>query len=359
MKPYLCGDEKAVYIPPSASGDVHSICMERLDSDEFAAVYALTIDGLPMGDLIEIPKDLAVQSGEVKYVTVADEPYSGATVGDAYLSLSVQNDGTVYVPLPSATVNQMGLMTSADKTKLNGIPSNAQANQNAFGKVAVGSSTIEAENQTDTLTLVAGTNITLTPNSSNDTIMISASSSPPSDAFPVGSVYVTTTDTAPDVGGTWEMIDAQFADFYHESTTNDQYVTFSSTYADPNSEQHVYQQLCGHNWYIRAVLTLTGTLDENECPLFTLNQMPGSLAQNVAATLFNDTANGYAYGGLTNNGVMRTLEVLTRNGTAVAGTMSGGHLYMNMCIPFSFKQTNMMNTMALNWCDKFYWKRIS
>lgn len=47
-------------------------------------------------------------------------------------------------------------------------------NQNAFTKVAVGSTTIEADSATDTLTLAAGNNITLTPDASGDKVTITA-----------------------------------------------------------------------------------------------------------------------------------------------------------------------------------------
>jgi hypothetical protein len=50
-------------------------------------------------------------------------------------------------------------------------------NQNAFSNVKVGSTTISADTTTDTLTLVAGNNITLTPNATSDQITISATSS--------------------------------------------------------------------------------------------------------------------------------------------------------------------------------------
>lgn len=53
-------------------------------------------------------------------------------------------------------------------------PANAQANQNAFSNVVVGSTTISADTTTDTLNLVSGSNITLTPNATNDSITISA-----------------------------------------------------------------------------------------------------------------------------------------------------------------------------------------
>jgi len=64
--------------------------------------------------------------------------------------------------------------TTAEQTKLAGIASGAEVNQNAFSKVVVDSTTVEADSKTDTLTLVAGANIVLTPNASNDTITIAA-----------------------------------------------------------------------------------------------------------------------------------------------------------------------------------------
>lgn len=50
-----------------------------------------------------------------------------------------------------------------------------EANQNAFSNVKVGSTTIAADSKTDTLELVAGDNITLTPDATNDKITISSS----------------------------------------------------------------------------------------------------------------------------------------------------------------------------------------
>ena len=58
--------------------------------------------------------------------------------------------------------------------KLSRIADGAEVNQNAFSKVAVGNTTIEADNKTDILTIEAGDNITLTPDTTNDKITIGA-----------------------------------------------------------------------------------------------------------------------------------------------------------------------------------------
>lgn len=83
---------------------------------------------------------------------------------------------TVNIPTYSnASTSSAGLMSTSDKSKLNGIASGAEVNQNAFSNVVVGSTTIAADSKTDTLTLTAGSNITLTPNATDDSITISAS----------------------------------------------------------------------------------------------------------------------------------------------------------------------------------------
>lgn len=74
----------------------------------------------------------------------------------------------------AATTSTAGFMSAADKQKLDGISTSADANQNAFSNVTVGSTTIAADTTTDTLTLVAGSNVTITPDATNDKITISS-----------------------------------------------------------------------------------------------------------------------------------------------------------------------------------------
>lgn len=52
-------------------------------------------------------------------------------------------------------------MTASERTKLSGIATGAEVNQNAFSKVKVGSATINASSKTDTLEIAAGDGITL------------------------------------------------------------------------------------------------------------------------------------------------------------------------------------------------------
>lgn len=85
--------------------------------------------------------------------------------------------------LTTHTGNTTVHITSTERTNWNAAkthadsahaPSNAEANQNAFSNVKVGSTTVAADSKTDTLELVAGTNVTLTPDATNDKVTITA-----------------------------------------------------------------------------------------------------------------------------------------------------------------------------------------
>lgn len=55
-----------------------------------------------------------------------------------------------------------------------GVENGAEVNQNAFSNVKVGTTTVAADAKTDTLELVAGSNVTITPDATNDKITIEA-----------------------------------------------------------------------------------------------------------------------------------------------------------------------------------------
>lgn len=54
-----------------------------------------------VGDSINIPKDLVVQSGSVKTVTEADQPYEGAEVGDTYIDLQLNDPDSSHIYIPA------------------------------------------------------------------------------------------------------------------------------------------------------------------------------------------------------------------------------------------------------------------
>lgn len=121
---------------------------------------------------------MATQTTNYKLTKIAltDAPPDITVINGNWDTIDTQlkslNDGKV------STVSGKGLSTNdyttTEKNKLSGIASGAEVNQNAFSNVVVGSTTIAADGKTDTLTLVAGSNITLTPDATNDKVTIAA-----------------------------------------------------------------------------------------------------------------------------------------------------------------------------------------
>lgn len=118
---------------------------------------------------------LSSEYGLVKPVMMAQLDgynYTGLELQDGYGNTICRELASIN----EATTSHRGLMSSTDKSKLDGIATGAEVNQNAFSNVKVGSTTIQADGKTDTIELVAGDNITLTPDSANDKVTINASS---------------------------------------------------------------------------------------------------------------------------------------------------------------------------------------
>lgn len=80
---------------------VYTITKQQQADTGYSSTYQLFKDGVAVGDKINIPLDMVIENAEYKIVTVADEPYEGAEVGDPYLDFTVANaaQSHLYVPL--------------------------------------------------------------------------------------------------------------------------------------------------------------------------------------------------------------------------------------------------------------------
>lgn len=95
-------------------------------------------------------------------------------VGDTAVSTQITNAIANKVDKVSGKGLSTNDYTTAEKNKLSGIASGAEVNQNAFSNIVVGSTTVAADSKTDTVTFVAGKNVTITPDATNDKITIAA-----------------------------------------------------------------------------------------------------------------------------------------------------------------------------------------
>ena len=95
-----------VVVPNSKSVDIvipkaaeYTIQKADMAEEGFSATYQLKKDGAPVGQAINIPKDMVVQSGEVKTVETNDTPVAGYKVGQKYIDLLLANgsDQHIYI----------------------------------------------------------------------------------------------------------------------------------------------------------------------------------------------------------------------------------------------------------------------
>lgn len=136
----------------------------------------LTLEGLT--SLVSNIKKLVNTSAE--NILANSKKYTDENV--TALNTSIGSKANI-TALESHTSNTTSHITSTERTNWNNANthassthalSNAEANQNAFSNVTIGSTTIAADTTTDTLTLVAGSNITLAPDVTNNQITIDA-----------------------------------------------------------------------------------------------------------------------------------------------------------------------------------------
>lgn len=146
--------------------------------------------------------------------------------------------------LDSHTANTTLHITSTERTNWNAAkthadsahaPSNAEKNQNAFSNVVVGSTTIAADSATDTLTLVAGSNVTLTPDASNDKVTIAAQDTVYTHPSYTARTGVPTANQTPVFGGTFTVSQPVSDSTGHVTAVNSRTVTIPSTAASTSA----------------------------------------------------------------------------------------------------------------------------
>jgi hypothetical protein len=103
------------------------------------------------------------------------QSYANVTNSGGTSTITIGNTSLTPVLKDGDKVLSDNNFTDADKTKLDGISSGAEVNQNAFNTVKIGSTNITADSKTDTLEIdtPTGNVISVTGDSSNDKITFS------------------------------------------------------------------------------------------------------------------------------------------------------------------------------------------
>ena len=200
------GYARVDHVHPSDTTKVDKVSGKGLSTNDFTNTLKSKLDGIESGAEVNqnaFGKIKVTGSSTVLTASAKTDPLTftagsnvtitptneGSEGGDAVLTISATD--TTY---GLATTSTAGLMSASDKVKLNGLNPAGEANQNAFSYVKVGSETVSADAKTDTLELIAGTNVTLTPDTTNDTVTITATDTTYSDATTSASGLMSSSD---------------------------------------------------------------------------------------------------------------------------------------------------------------------
>lgn len=196
-----------------------------------SAVQSVTSTTTPVtattsGSTVTVTHDTSGVTAGAKGDTTAQTPTWGATFKalsgtvDSYGHLTAFGEHTVTIPSSTATQSASGLMSASDKAALDNL---VATSGNSFGIVKVGTTDIAADTTSDTLEIVAGDAVSLTPDATNDRLTISHSS------YGTAGTAGQTTGQTPAFGATANVPYVTFNSTGHETAYG------SSTITIPNS----------------------------------------------------------------------------------------------------------------------------
>ena len=193
--------------------------------------------------------------------------------------------------------------------------------------------------------------ITLTPDPSNPTTqMVGSETKISMDKYPVGSVYVTSTNTNPSsyLGGTWSLWDKEF-----DAAEETALVTRNSTNF---SAATVYVSRDGHSMTFSGSVTANVAISNTNLEVLTqtMSNNGASAGVNTNNIVFVgqcDSAHALVLMDIDSAGRIRTLDVVVRGtGTSIS---SGSIITWNVTVPCQ------ASDMVDSYCNKFYWRRTA
>ena len=150
-----------------------------LSENDFTTALKTKLAGIEEGAQVNQNAFTTISDGTNNVVAAAATDtvtFKGA--GDISVAAdAAKKEITISATIPTyedATTDKSGLMSAADKTKLDGIAAGAEVNQNAYSSVKVGEVTLTAASKTSAFEIAAGANVQVAGDAAQGKVTISA-----------------------------------------------------------------------------------------------------------------------------------------------------------------------------------------
>jgi hypothetical protein len=174
------------------------------------------------------------------------------------------------------------------------------------------------------------------------------------DIYPVGSVYITSTKSAPThLGGTWQLIKKDFS--YKYTNEVDAEAGMFVPNKDVVSSYDLRFSRQGDCFKIRLYIVLAVDVADATVTLGTFNMnalgLSGLKFAMFGVPIMCDGGNGILNAYFNTNGVLECRDILNKYAETVMAAGSAGYLSLSISCADDEKLDNA--------CDKFYWKRTA
>ena len=206
------------------------------------------------------------------------------------------------------------VQTAYEHSQATHAPSNAEANQNAYSNIKVGTTTVSAKSTTDTVTLEAGDNVTLTPDATNKKVTIKATNT----------VYSHPTHTAKTNGFYKVTVDS----LGHVSDTTAVSKSDITALGIP-SQDTVYEEASSSSAGIMKLYTSTGTNTDGTMTQSAIKSALDGKANSKHNHIVSDVVDlgvvegtGYTYddNGVTANGTQAVIDIASGGTGAITAS---------------------------------------
>ena len=266
--------------------------------------------------------DGTASAGSASTVARSDHKHPTDTSRAAKTDLDTHTSNTTVHITSTERSNWNAAKTHADTAHA---PSNAEKNQNAFSNIKVGSTTIAADTTTDTLELV-GSNVTITPDATNDKVTIAVADGTTSAKGVVqltnstSSTSTTTAATPSSVKSAYDLANTAKTNAATAQTRADSAYTLAESKVDSLSD-----------------LGITATATE-------LNYVDG-VTSNIQTQLDGKAASSHALSKGTDSTASKTLS-FGGTFTAVTDTAVSGHKITDTTTTYTMPSDRLFTTLV-------------